>query len=167
MNRSRSRIQAGGGPKKGVGSEERNSPSEKTQEISNTKESAEAREETNDTEDRTSYEASKEPDVVLSDQGNDNEEGLTGTKEGESQEKSEEEPDSEEEEEEEGEIEIAAPRMAKTKGRKSRKEMREQATYKDKLQGSQLTLEKLLKNPRNTRQQGHASKGMPTAHKSK
>ena len=55
----------------------------------------------------------------------------------------------------------------KTKGRKSRKEEREQATYKDKLQGSQLTLEKLLKNPRNTRQHGHAPKGMPTATKSK
>ena len=93
----------------------------KTQEISNTKEPAEAREDTNDTQDRTSDEASKEPDVVLSDQGNDDEEGLTGTKEGANQEKSEEELDSEEEEEEEGEIEIVTPRMAKTKGRKSRK----------------------------------------------
>ena len=45
--------------------------------------------------------------------------------------------------------------------------MREQATYKDKLQGSQLTLEKLLKNPRNTRQHGHALKGMPSTTKSK
>ena len=56
--------------------------------------------------------------------------------------------------------------MTKTKGRKSRKEVREKATYKDKLQGSQLTLEKLLKNPRNTRHHGHASKG-PTASKNK
>ena len=92
----------------------------------------------------------------------DNEEGLTGTKEGESQGKFEEEPDSEE-----GEIEITTPRLTKTKERKSRKEVREQATYKDKLQGSQLTLAKLLKNPRNTHQQGHALKGMPTATKSK
>ena len=81
--------------------------------------------------------------------------------------KSEEEPKSEEEEKEEGEIEITTPRLTKTKGRKSKKEVREQATYKDKLQGYQLTLEKLLKNPRNTRQHGHALKRMPTASKSK
>ena len=66
----------------------------------------------------------------------DNEEGIVGTKEGESLGKSEEELESEEEEEEEGEIEITTPRMTKTKGRKSKKEVREQATYKDKLQGS-------------------------------
>ena len=81
--------------------------------------------------------------------------------------KSEEDSGSEEGEEEEGEIEITTPRMSKTKGRKSRKEIRKQATYKDKLQGSQLTLEKLLKSTRNTSQQGHAQKGMPTASKSK
>ena len=82
-------------------------------------------------------------------------------------EKSEEDTESEEEEEEEGEIELTTPRKTKTKGRKSKKEVREQATYKDKLQGSQLTLEKLLKNTRNTRQQGHAQKGMPTTSKIK
>ena len=81
--------------------------------------------------------------------------------------KSEEESESEEEEEEEGEIELTTPRLTKTKGRKSKKEVREQATYKDKLQGSQLTLEKLLKNTRNTRQHGHVLKGMPTSSKSK
>ena len=81
--------------------------------------------------------------------------------------KSEEESESEEEEEEEGEIELTTPRLTKTKGRKSKKEVREQATYKDKLQRSQLTLEKLLKNTRNTRQHRHAEKGMPTATKSK
>ena len=81
--------------------------------------------------------------------------------------KYEEELESEEEEEEEGEIEITTPRLTKTKGNKSRKEVREQTTYKEKLQGSQLTLEKLLKNPRNTRQHGHSLKGMPTASKSK
>ena len=59
-------------------------------------------------------------------------------------------------EEEEGKIKLTTPRKTKTRGRKSKKEVREQATYKDKLQGSQLTLEKLLKNMRNTRQQGHA-----------
>ena len=82
-------------------------------------------------------------------------------------EKSEEDSESEEEEEEEGEIELTTPRKSKTKGRKSKKEVREQATYKDKLQGSQLTLEKLPKNTRNTRQQGHAQKGMPVTSKSK
>ena len=86
---------------------------------------------------------------------------------GETPGKSEEDSGLEEGEEEEGEIEITTPRMSKTKGRKSRKEVREQATYKDKLQGSQLTLEKLLKSTRNTRQQGHAQKWMPTLSKSK
>ena len=81
--------------------------------------------------------------------------------------KSEEDSGTEEEEEEEGEIELTTPRMSKTKGRKSKKEVREQSTYKDKLQGSQLTLEKLLKNTRNTCQQGHAQKGMPSLSKSK
>ena len=70
--------------------------------------------------------------------------------------KYEEELESEEEEEEEGEIVLTTPRMIKTKGRKSKKEVREKATYKDKLQGSQLTLEKLMKNTRDTRQHGHA-----------
>ena len=50
--------------------------------------------------------------------------------------KPEEDFGTKEEEEEEGEIEITTPRMSKTKGRKSRKELREHATYKDKLQGS-------------------------------
>ena len=104
---------------------------------------------------------------MLSDQAKENDEGTIGTKEGESLGKSEEELQSKEEEEEEGEIELTTPRMTKTKGRKSKKEVREQATYKDKLQGSQLTLEKLLKNTRNTCQHGHALKGMPTASKSK
>ena len=81
--------------------------------------------------------------------------------------KSEEETESEEEEEEKGEIELTTPRMTKTKGRKSKKEVREQVTYKDKLQGSQLTLEKMLKNTRNTSLQGHTQKGMPTVTKSK
>ena len=127
----------------------------------------EVRDESNDAEDRSSYEESKDPEAGLLDQAKDNEEGTTGTKEGDNLGKSEEEPESEEEEEEEGEIEITTPRLIKTKGRKSRKEVREQATYKDKLQGSQLTLEKLLKNTRNTRQQGHAQKGMPMLSKSK
>ena len=89
------------------------------------------------------------------------------TEEEERQANTEEESETEEEEEEEGEIKLTTPRLTKTKGRKSKKEVREQATYKDKLQGSQLTLEKLLKNTRNTCQHGHASKGMPTTSKSK
>ena len=44
--------------------------------------------------------------------------------------KSEEETDSEEEEEEEGEIELTTPRMSKTKGRKSKKEVREKAVIR-------------------------------------
>ena len=65
-------------------------------------------------------------------------------KEGGNQEKSEEETNTKEEKEEEGEIYMATPSKKKARGRKSTKEMREQTTYKDKLQGSQLTLEKLL-----------------------
>ena len=163
MNRSRSKNQTGGGPKKGEGS----GLSEKSQEPPRSIESVEEREEPIETEDRSSPEKSKEPETVLSDQGRDTEEDTVETKAVESQGKSDEEQDSEEDGKEEGEIELTTPRMTKTKGRKSRKEVREQATYKDKLQGSQLTLEKLLKNPRNTRQHGHASKGMPMAPKSK
>ena len=81
--------------------------------------------------------------------------------------KLEEESKSKEEEEEEGEIELTTPRLTKTKGRKSKKEVREQATYKDKLQGSQQTLEKMLKNTRNTHQQGNSQKGIPSLTKSK
>ena len=98
-----------------------------------------------------------EKEVVLSNQSKkDNasfvqsESGAEVVKEGGNQEKSEEESDTEEEEEEEGEIEMATPSKKKERGRKSNKEVREQATYKDKLQGSQLTLEKLLRNTRNT-----------------
>ena len=57
-------------------------------------------------------------------------------KEGGNQENSEEESDTKEEEEEEGDIEMSTPIMKKARGRKSTKEVREQATYKDKLQGS-------------------------------
>ena len=57
-------------------------------------------------------------------------------KEGGNQEKSEEESNTKEEEEEEGEIEMATPRKKKARGRRSTKEVREKATYKDKLQGS-------------------------------
>ena len=59
--------------------------------------------------------------------------GAEAIKQGGNQEKSEEEFDSKEEEEEEGEIEMATPSMKKERGRKSTKEVREQATYKDKL----------------------------------
>ena len=73
----------------------------------------------------------------------------------------------EEEEEEEGEIEMTTPRKKKAKGRRLKKEVREKATYKDKLQGPQLTLEKLLKNTRNTHQHGASQRGMPSTTKSK
>ena len=70
--------------------------------------------------------------------------GEETVKEGENQEKLEEEFVSEEEKEEEGEIEMDTPSTKKERGRKTTKEVCEQATYKDKLQGSQLNLEKLL-----------------------
>ena len=54
-------------------------------------------------------------------------------KEGENQEKPEEDTDHEDEEEEEGEIDMETPSMKKERGRKYSKEVREQATYIDKL----------------------------------
>ena len=69
--------------------------------------------------------------------------GVEAGKEGKNQEKLEEDTDYKEEEEE-GEIEMATPSMRKVRGIKSSKEVREQVTYKDKLQGSQVTLERLL-----------------------
>ena len=130
----------------------------------------EVRDETNEVEEKSSNGDSKESGAATSDhQRKDQEEDTTLLKEGDNMGQSEEEPEpeTEEEEEEEGEIELSTPRLTKTKGRKSKKEVRDQATYKDKLQGSQLTLEKLLKNTRNTHQQGHVQKGMPTTTKSK
>jgi len=169
MNRSKPKNQACVAPKKSEGNQEaRVIPLEGSQETSKTKETNEARDDSNEDEEKSSNGDSKESEAVLSDhQVKDQDERAAVIKEGENMGKSEEESESEEEEEEEGEIELTTPRLTKTKGRKSKKEVREQATYKDKLQGSQLTLEKLLKNTRNTRQHGHAEKGMPTATKSK
>jgi hypothetical protein len=53
-----------------------------------------------------------------------------------------------------------------TRGRKMEKERRERETYKDKLQGSQPTLETML-NPRSTRNQGKPSHRTPSNPKSK
>lgn len=75
--------------------------------------------------------------------------------------KEEEETQETEESEEEWEIgeSQSSPRRS-TRGRKSAKEKREQETYKDKLQGSLPTLEKLLaKTPKMTRIQSQSSKG--------
>ena len=113
VNRSRSRTQVGGGSKKGEGS--RANPPEKSQETSKSTESVEARDEIAEIEDRASQEKTKELEIVISDQGRDNEDDIVETKEDESHGKSDEDPDSEEEEEEEGEIEIITPRMNKTK----------------------------------------------------
>ena len=120
-------------------------------------------------EEKTSNEGNKEPDAELTEhQMKDLDEELAPVTFEETLGRSEEDSGSDDVEEEEGEIEITTPRMSKTRGRKSRKELREQASYRDKLQGSQLTLEKLLNTTaRNTRQQGHARKGMPTLPKSK
>lgn len=75
----------------------------------------------------------------------------------------EEETQESEESEEEGEIgeSHSSPRRS-TRGHKSKKEKREQETYKDKLQGSQPMLEKLLvKTLKVTRIQAQGSKGAP------
>lgn len=74
--------------------------------------------------------------------------------------KEEEEVQESEESEEEGEIgnSQSSPKRS-IRGRKYAREKREQETYKDKLQGSQPTLEKLLaKTPKTTRNQPHSSK---------
>ena len=141
-------------------------------EVPKNKETVETREdlgENIETEEKSSNEGNKEPEAELSDQQmKDQDEEMTPVIVGETPGKSEEDSGSEDVEEEEGEIEITTPRMSKTRGRKSRKELREQASYRDKLQGSQLTLEKLMNTTaRNTRQQGHARKGMPALPKSK
>ena len=155
-------------PKKGVGNRETSGASiERTQDLTNLTTANKAREESNEVEEKSSNGDNKEFEEAISDpKGKDQDEGTLMTKEGESTDQSEEEPESAEEEEER-EIEISTPRLTKNKGRKSKKEEREQATYKDKLQGSQLTLEKLLKNTSSTRQQGHAQKGLPSISKSK
>ena len=73
---------------------------------------------------------------------------------------SEEEQDSEESEEEGeiGDTQTSVRRSAR--GRKSAREKRDQETYKDKLQGSQPTLEKLLsKNTKTIKNQPHGSRG--------
>ena len=70
--------------------------------------------------------------------------GAEGIKERGNHENSKEESDTDEEEDYEGEIEMVTPGKKKSRGRKSTKEVREQAMYKDKIQCSELTLEKLL-----------------------
>ena len=88
-------------------------------------------------------------------------------KEGGIKENTKEEIDSDEGEEEEGEIEMVTLGKKKERGRKLSKEVRDQAPYKDKLQVSQKSLEKLLCNPRNTRHQGKSHKGISSSTNSK
>ena len=65
----------------------------------------------------------------------------------------------EESEEEDGEIHLDPPTLSKSKkGKKTDKERREEATYRDKLIGAQATLDTML-NPRITRQKGPAKRG--------
>ena len=169
MNRSKPKNHPGLDPKLGEGNKEAKTIHlEGYPKTSKTKETIEARDDPIEAEEKSSNGDSKEPEAVLSvHQMQDQEEGTIVTQVGGNLGRSEEDSELEEEEEEEGEIELTIPRLSKTKGRKSRKEAREQDTYKDKLEGSQLTLEKLLKNTRNTCQQGHAQKGMPSNTKSK
>ena len=73
---------------------------------------------------------------------------------------SKEEHDSKESEEEGeiGDMQTSVRRSAR--GCKTAREKRDQETYKDKLQGSQPTLEKLLgKNPKISKNQAQGSKG--------
>ena len=131
-------------PKKGGGNKEARVISlEGTQETTKSKETNEIRDDSNDAKEKSNNGESKDSEVILSDQPEkDQDAGAAVIKEGESMGKSEEDTDFEEEEEKEGEIELTTQRKKKTKGTKSKKEVREQATYNDKLQGSQLTLEK-------------------------
>ena len=169
VNIYKSKNQTGVVPKKGEGNKEARVISlEGTQETTKSKETNEIRDDSNDAKEKSNNGESKDSKAILSHHhAKDQDEGAAVIKEGESMGKPEEDTDSEEEEEEEGEIELTTPRKKENQRKEIQKEVREQATYNDKLQGSQLTLEKLLKNTRNTRQHGHAQKGMPMASKSK
>ena len=172
MNISKPKHQHRRDTKKGEGSNEtRATTLEGSLEVPKNKETVETMEDLMqnvEIEEKSSNEGIKEPDAELPEhQMKDLDEELAPITLEETLGRSEEDSRSEDAEEEEGEIEITTPRMSKTRGRKSRKEIREHASYRDKLQGSQLTLEKLLNTSRNTRQQGHARKGMPTLPKSK
>ena len=74
-----------------------------------------------------------------------------------------------EESEEEGEIGDSLAMVRRSaRGRMSSREKREKETYKDKAQGSQLTLEIFLaKTPKMARNQGQGSKGGLHSHKNK
>jgi len=73
---------------------------------------------------------------------------------------------SEEDYMEEDDIDQAQSVKKDKRGRKTDKERREAASYRDKAAGVQTTLEKHL-NPRNTRQQGNAAKGAASNPKGK
>lgn len=81
----------------------------------------------------------------------------------ESQDSETEEEASEEEERDLGSYQGSSKKS--TRGRKSKKEMREKETYKDKLQGSQPTIQSMLTS--RTRNQGQAPKGATSNPKSK
>jgi hypothetical protein len=76
------------------------------------------------------------------------------------------EVESSEEEEDEFDISQTSPKFV-TRGQKMEKERRETTTYKDMVQGSQPTLDKMLKNTRSVRHQGNPSKGASTNPRSK
>jgi hypothetical protein len=79
-------------------------------------------------------------------------------------EEEEQETDESEEEGEIGESQTSVRRS--TRGRKTDREKREQETYKEKLQGSQPTLEKLLASkPKILKNQPQGSKGAHQKHK--
>ena len=80
MNRSRSKTQAGGGTKKGEG--RGSSPPEKTQEATRSADPEKERDAPIEVEDRSSQGKNKEPVIISSDQGRDDVEETTETKEG-------------------------------------------------------------------------------------
>ena len=103
-------------------------------ETSKTKETSEEREDPVVEEEKSSNDQGKEPEADLTAHPiQDQEDSMTENQEGRNQGRSEEDSESDEEEEEEGEIEMTTPRQLKTKGRKSKREVREKDTYKDKL----------------------------------
>ena len=139
MNRAKSKNQSAEDPKKGEGIRS-TAPIEGSQEIPPPQKIIiiEVRDETNEIEEKSSNGDSKESGAATSDhQRKDQDEATPMLKEGDSMGLLEEElePETNEEEEEEGEIKLSTPRRTKTKGRKYKKEVRDQATYKTSCKG--------------------------------
>ena len=127
MTRSKTKQQSGKGPNKGEGTiGTRVTNLEGSSEAFKAKETVETREDLIEIGEKSSNEGNKDTEAEIPAQHlKDQDEEIAPVNAGETLGKSEEDSGSEEGEEEEGEIEITTPRMSKTKGRKSRKEIRE------------------------------------------